>query len=191
MSPSLISLEQTYRRGCENVVDTPKQSDRKLHHNFFPSNKVGERTKATVLELRQHIQSLGEFRTRKIIETLIVGHKEGHLEKQSNSLFTKWKSKYCRLHNDTFTFYADATTGRVSTHLDFKRVPATLDANASSLCFLYIWRNKKESRCTGGREAGSWCSAARALTTSHNGPLNSTAPSKLTLPTTGLLSHLR
>lgn len=191
MSPSLVSLEQTYRNGCENVVETPKPNDRKLHRNFFPSNKVDGRTKATALELRQHIQSLGEFRTRKIIETLIVGHKEGHLEKQSNSLFTKWKLRYCRLHNDAFTLYADANTGRVSTYIDLKRVPTTIDLNTSSLCFLYIWRDKEGSRCIGGRGAGSWCSAARTPTTSPNGPPNSPAPSKQTPPMTGLLSPLR
>ena len=137
MTPSLVSVEYRMNQEDENVIETPRHK-RQFHHNFFPNNTKTARSREKNLEIKECVQSFTKSKVRKTIGALAVGDKEGYLEKQSNGLFTKWKRKYCRFHDDILTFYADVSTGRVSGCIDLKRVPVTLGMNKSRLCFLYV-----------------------------------------------------
>lgn len=124
---------QEVSEGKENIVPTPQAKLAKPINFSAVPPKPGDQEKA--LAKKAISGAIGQPGNKA---ELLRDFKEGWLQKQSRSLLTPWKAKYCRLANLQFCFYRNVATGWLSGLVDFKRVAAKITVDSPALCFKYF-----------------------------------------------------
>ncbi len=127
--------------GEENIPDSIIKVEKKVHQNMIshPDMKLllirGKAIGGLLHATAATKQGGATGMVTTISPRAICDFKEGYLEKQSSSLLTCWKEKYCRVGHSKYMFFKNIQTGLLSGIIDFQRVPADIWYDEGYLTF--------------------------------------------------------